>query len=151
MITRVDGRTTLQEICQQLAMSVDQVRRVVGQLWAACLVRFSLPVSMPVLSQEMSSVTPQPFTPAISGELVPQTYATTPVQPTHAATPVMNGASPSFTAQSPFETESQWGNGGNGATFVPGQGWVAHPQHLQPLQPSGALYVSQQIYAHAGQ
>jgi len=151
VITRVDGRTSLREICQQLVMSVDQVRRIVGQLWAVGLVRFSLPVSMPVLSQEMLPVTPQPFTSGITGGLVPHPYATAPVQASHTPAPPMNGASPAFTAQSPFETESQWGNGGSGATFVPGQGWVARSQPLQPLQPSGALYVSQQIYAHAEQ
>lgn len=40
-----------------------------------------------------------------------------------------------FSAALPFETESQWGNGGNGATFVPGRGWITTPQSLQPLQP----------------
>lgn len=40
-----------------------------------------------------------------------------------------------FSSALPCETESQWGNGGNGATFVPGRGWIAAPQSLQPLQP----------------
>ena len=39
-----------------------------------------------------------------------------------------------FSSSLPFETESQWGNGGNGATFVPGRGWITAPQPLQPLQ-----------------
>jgi len=144
VITRVDGRTSLQDMCLQLVMSVDQMCRVVGQLWAMGLVRFSLTASMPASPQEVSPVTPQPFMPGVTGGFTPQARVTAPVQTSSMAAP------PSFAATLPFENESKWGNGGNGATFVPGQGWVAHPRPLQPFQASGALYSSQPVYATAG-
>ena len=144
VITRVDGRTSLQDICLQLVMSVDQMRHVVGQLWAMGLVRFSLSALMPASPQEISPSMPQPFMPGVTGGFTPQARVTVPVQSSPMAAP------PSFAATLPFENESQWGNGGNGATFVPGQGWVARPQPLQPLQASSALYTSSPVYATAG-
>lgn len=139
VITRIDGRTNLRDMCMQLMMSADQMRYIVGQLWSLGLIRFSLSGS----SQESSPVTPQAITPGVTNGFAPQMYAA-PVQSSPMAAP------PSFAATLPFENESQWGNGGNGATYVSGQGWVARPQPMQPLQPSGALYAPQQIYAAAG-
>jgi hypothetical protein len=146
VITRVDGHTNLRDMCLQLMMSVDQMRHIVGQLWSMGLVRFSLPSS----PQEVSPAAYQPNLPGMTGGLPHQGYVTAPVQPLPMATPPGASAAPSFTATLPFENESQWGNGGNGATYVPGQGWVTRPQPMQPLQPSGALYSPQQIYAAVG-
>lgn len=139
VITRIDGRTNLRDMCLQLMMSVDQMRYIVGQLWSMGLIRFSLSGS----PQESLPVTPQAITPGVTSGFAAQMYVA-PVQSSPMAAP------PSFAATLPFENESQWGNGGNGATYVSGQGWVARPQPMQPLQPSGALYSPQQIYATAG-
>lgn len=147
VITRVDGHTNLRDMCLQLMMSVDQMRHIVGQLWSMGLVRFSLPSS----PQEVSPAAYQPNLPGMTGNLPPQGYVTAPVQPLPMVAPSIASAAPSFEATLPFENESQWGNGGNGATYVPGQGWVTHPLPLQPLQPSGALYSPQQVYAAARQ
>lgn len=145
VITRVDGRTNLRDMCLQLMMSVDQMRSIVGQLWSMGLVRFSQPSS----PREVSPAAYQPNLPGMTGALPPHGYVAAPVQPLPMAMPPGTSTASSFAETQPFENESQWGNGGNGATYVPGQGWVTRPLPLQPLQPSGALYSPQPVYAAA--
>jgi hypothetical protein len=47
----------------------------------------------------------------------------------------------------PLETHSQWGNGGTGATFVLGNGWVLASSPLQHLQSSELYNGSGMVYA----
>ena len=55
----------------------------------------------------------------------------------------------SFTSP-PIETHSQWGNGGTGATFVLGNGWVVASSTSQS-QPSGDANSDRTLnYATAG-
>jgi Domain of unknown function (DUF4388) len=117
LFTVADGKTTLQMACQQLVMSRELVCQVAGELVALSLVTVSLPVSG--LTHDSA-----PF----------------PRNLTHA------GFSNSYVAQArdgsdffsppPIETHSQWGNGGTGATFVLGNGWVVASSPSQPLQSS---------------
>ncbi len=67
-----------------------------------------------------------------------------------AVAPTTDALPHAFNASLPFETKSQWGNGGNGATFVPGRGWIATPQPLQPVQPSGPFYAAQNAFEYVG-
>jgi len=121
LFTRADGKTSLQMACQLLVMSRELVCQVAGELLALGLVTVSLPVSG--LTHDSTLF---------------------PLDVTHA------GFSNSYAAQArggsnffsppPIETHSQWGNGGTGATFVLGNGWVVAPSPpSQPLQ-SSELY-----------
>ena len=77
-------------------------------------------------------------------------YATNALQPRVAITSTTDSLSPTFGVSVPFETMPQWGNGGNGATFIPGRGWIANPQTMLPVQPSGPLYATNDVYAPIG-
>lgn len=115
LFTVADGETTLQMACQHLVMSRELICQVAGELVALSLVTISLPVSG--LMHDSNSI---------------------PLDLAHA------GLSNSFVAQArgnrdvfsplPIETHSQWGNGGTGATFVLGNGWVVTSSTSQPLQ-----------------
>ena len=90
--------------------------------------------------------------PGLANGYVAPGYTANSATPWSAAVP----ASPSVDALSnsyaslPFETESQWGNGGNGATFIPGRGWITTPQPMLPLHSSGPLASSGDVYAQVG-
>lgn len=138
VLTRVNGHTTLHAACQELSMLPALVCQVVGELVAMGLIQLALgstPVKPP-----MSPMAQRPTTPG---------FASTTSQPWAPALPTSDVMPPQFSPDRPFETESQWGNGGNKANFVPGRGWVASPQPLQPLQPGGSL-ASTSSFAHVG-
>lgn len=139
VLTRVNGQTTLGGMCQELFMPVDVVRRAVGELLAMRLVRVNMPqyFSAPPAPTPLVS---QPVAGGASAMFCAPPYAAAAVQTALG----MNSPSPAITAPLAIETESQWGNGGNGASFVRGQGWV---MHSQTRQSSGALYPAQQLYA----
>lgn len=142
LLTRVDGRTTLQQACHELAMSADAVCQTAGELIALGLVQ---PMTLQQAAvQELSPVSRELLAAGMGNGHVPPGYAAAPAQPWLVVAPVTDSLPPSFQSFSslPFETQSQWGNGGNGATFVPGRGWITTPQPLQPLQPSGPLYLN---------
>jgi Domain of unknown function (DUF4388) len=130
LFTVADGKTSLQMACQQLVMSRELVCQVAGELVALSLVTVSLPVSG--LAHDST-----PF----------------PLDLTHA------GFSNSYVAQAqggsdffplpPIETHSQWGNGGTGATFVLGNGWVVASSPSQPLQSSELYNAGGVEYAEA--
>ena len=50
----------------------------------------------------------------------------------------------------PIETHSQWGNGGNGATFILGNGWVVASSPSHPAQSSDLYNSDKNVYAEAG-
>ncbi len=163
VLTRVDGQTSLRKACQELMMTREQICQVVGELILLGLVRLVPPGQVPV--HELSPVTHHNVT---SGQLVqgPQAGFMTsgPILalPPQISTPLPSGIqsalpAPQMLSTPPtadvmqqiapsvgFETYSQWGNGGNRATFIPGRGWVASPQPLQPIQSSGPI-IAQQV------
>ena len=120
LFTVADGKTTLQMACQQLVMSREQVCQVAGELVALRLITLSLSDSGLVHD---SNPFPQDLANAgINNSYIAQTQS----------------MSDSF-ASTPGETHSQWGNGGTGATFVLGNGWVVASSPSQPPQ-SNELY-----------
>jgi len=117
LFTIADGKTTLQMACQQLVMSRELVCQVAGELVALSLVTVNLPVSG--LTHD-STPFPRDLTHAgFSNSYVVQ---------------ARDGSD--FFSPPPIETHSQWGNGGTGATFVLGNGWVVASSPSQSLQSS---------------
>jgi hypothetical protein len=130
LFTVADGKTTLQMACQQLVMSREQVCQVAGELVALRLITLCLPDS-----ELMQDSNPFPLDLASTG--INNSY----VAQTHSN-------SDSFPS-TPIETHSQWGNGGTGATFVLGNGWVVTSSPSQPLQSSELYNGSAMEYAEA--
>ncbi|HEV2656725.1 MAG TPA: hypothetical protein VGT82_17295, partial [Ktedonobacteraceae bacterium] len=132
LLTRVDGRTSLQMACLELSMTPDMVRQVAGELIAENLIQLSLPAQLQ--TNEFSPVSRE----LLSSGLGAPGYAT-PSAPSWSPVLPSSDVLPQFATSVPFETQSQWGNGGNNASFVPGRGWIASPQPLQPLPGNGPL------------
>ena len=130
LFTVADGKTTLQMACQQLVMSRDNVCQVAGELVALSLVSVSLPTSE--LKYETHSVSLDVASAGSSNNYVGQ----------------IQGSRVSFPSL-PIETHSQWGNGGTGATFVLGNGWVVASTPYQPVQSSELRDSGRQEYAEA--
>jgi Domain of unknown function (DUF4388) len=127
LFTRADGQTTLQMACQALVMLPQQVCQIAGELLALGLVTISSGIQDVVSAGIGNSYAPMP---GISASFMP----------------VPGGAS-NFSV--PIETHSQWGNGGNGATFVlGGGGWVVASSPIQ--QSSGPFDVNSRDYAQVG-
>ncbi len=143
LFTRADGQTTLQAAIQELGMSPDQVRQVAGELVALGIVTLSLPGYGYGDANELLPVAREYIQPALSNSMMTPGYSPTPAQPWNAAR---------ISLPYPIETQSQWGNGGNGATFVLGNGWVVAPTNGQPSQPMPLRYQDEhsQVYAKAG-
>jgi len=133
LLTRVDGHTSLQDVCNALHLGADQVRQIVGELIAEQVVSVVPPLAME--PQEMSPASRNIVNSGLSNGLAAPGYAASTQTPWGNALP-FSTMGPQFSPT--FETQSQWGNGGNGATFVQGQGWVAPMQPLQPLQSNGS-------------
>ncbi|MEO6889336.1 MAG: DUF4388 domain-containing protein [Ktedonobacteraceae bacterium] len=145
VFTQADGRTTLQMASQMLVMSPEQACQVAGELVALGLLVVGLPQIMPPM-QELSPVSRDLVAAGLNnGYAAPGGYAMAPAQPWAAAVPT-TGALSAFAPAGYIETESQWGNGGNGATFILGHGW-GMSQPLQPLQPGASLQIPQPVYA----
>lgn len=149
LFTRANGQTTLQEAIQELGMSPGQVRQVAGELAALGIVTLSLPGhgdagELSPAARDYSQTGPG------SGMMTPGYFAA-PAQPWDGVQ--LSPNSPGrFSLPYPIETQSQWGNGGNGATFVLGNGWVVAPTNGQPSQPMPMSYRDErnQVYAKAG-
>lgn len=151
LLTRVDGQTSLQMMCQALVWPSDFVCRVAGELIAQGLLRIITPVAQTPF--EFSPVSRDMITAGLGNGYVSPGAAATMPQPWAAISPTTDALPPSFAVSAsgvPFETVSQWGNGGNGATFVPGRGWVTGPQPIQQAQPSGPLSVTNGAYSNTG-
>lgn len=131
LFTRADGNTSLQMACQLLVMPREQVCQVAGELIALGLVTIAMPASGSTNGQ---SPVPQDFVNAG----LSNSYATQ-----------VNGSNPFSPA--PIETHSQWGNGGTGATFVLGGGWVVSSPTSQPLYSGDAYSAGNNLYAQAGE
>jgi Domain of unknown function (DUF4388) len=151
LLTRVDGQTSLQMICQALTSPAEVVCRVAGELIAQGLLRMITP-AMPV-PFELSPVSRDMITSGLGNGYVSPGAAAAIVQPWVALSPITDALPPSFAASAPgvpFETVSQWGNGANGATFVPGRGWVTGAQPQYQLPASGPLYTTNGAYINTG-
>ncbi|MEO8971891.1 MAG: DUF4388 domain-containing protein [Ktedonobacteraceae bacterium] len=151
LLTRVDGQASLQMMCQVLALPSDFVCSVAGELIAQGLLRIITPVAQTPF--ELSPVSRDMITAGLGNGYVSPGAAAATAQPWAAISPTTDALPPSFALSAhgvPFETVSQWGNGGNGATFVPGRGWVTGPQSVQPVQSSGPLTVNNGAYSNVG-
>jgi hypothetical protein len=149
VLTRVDGQTSLLVMCRDLSMPSEYVCQLAGELIALGLVHVSMPVQASSVN-ELSPVSQDLLTAGLANGYVAPGYAASTAQPWMAVAPTTDALPHAFNASLPFETKSQWGNGGNGATFVPGRGWVATPQPLQPVQPSGPFSAAQNAFEYVG-
>lgn len=150
LLTLVDGKTSLQEACQALSMQPQELRQVAGELIALRLIR----VVSPVLYQNQTNEMPRHLREVAKGDsgsnYVTVSSGTASVG-FPAPLPVADVVS-QYSPALPYATQSQWGNGGNNATFVPGRGWVMLPQPPQPLQTSGPIALGRTaVYAGSGQ
>lgn len=146
LLTRANGYTSLQTACQELGMLPEQICHIAGTLLTEGLIQLALPTGTQLMN-ELSPVSQGLVTSGLSNGYVAPGPAATPVQPWASGfSPSESG--PRFSSSLPFETQSQWGNGANGATFVPGQGWVAASQSIQTGSSAGA-FSSSGIYAQA--
>jgi hypothetical protein len=136
VFTRADGQTSLQMACQELVMPRELVCQVAGELIALGLVTIFMPSSHGP-ANEASLTTQDVMNIGYSGSL----RAT--------STPAGDKGS-NFSSAAPVETLSQWGNGGNGATFVLGGGWVVTSSLPRAVQSSGPLNLNKKVYAPAG-
>jgi hypothetical protein len=148
LLTCADGQTTLKMAYQALSMPPELLCQIAGELMAEHLLHVSLPEQ-----KHVSEISPVPHERVVSGKLSNGYMA--PAYAAVAAIPLSNSISGpdvrlQLSSSLPFETESQWGNGGNGATFVPGRGWITTPQPLQPLQSNGPLASSAAAYMQVG-
>jgi hypothetical protein len=132
LYTRADGQTSLQMACQLLVMPRELVCQVAGELIALGLVTISMPASGS--TNDQSPVSQELMNVGLSNSFIIQAY----------------GKGSGVSSPAPIETHSQWGNGGTGATFVLGGGWIVSSSPVQPLQPSGPHYLGNEVYAQAG-
>ncbi|HEY4032757.1 MAG TPA: DUF4388 domain-containing protein [Ktedonobacteraceae bacterium] len=130
LLTCADGQTTLKTACQMLAMPPESLCQIAGELLAEQVLNVSL--SGQTRTGEISPVPHEPVSSVSNGYKTP-VYAAAASMPSSGNISVPD-VQLQLSSALPFETESQWGNGGNGATFVPGRGWITTPQPLQPLQ-----------------
>jgi len=136
LLTCADGQTTLRMAYQMLGIPPELLCQVAGELMAEHLLHVSL--SEQTQMSEISPVPHERVTSGLSNEYIAPAYAAVTAMPSSGTISVPD-AQLQLSSSLPFETESQWGNGGNGATFVPGRGWITAPQPLQPLQSNGPL------------
>jgi len=148
LLTCMDGQTTLKMACQMLGMPPDLFCQTAGELVAEHLVHVSLPEQTRM--SENSSAPQDRVTSGLSNGYMASAYAAITAMPSSSTMSVPD-VQLQFSSSLPFETESQWGNGGNGATFVPGRGWITAPQPLQPLRStSGPLTSAPAAYMQVG-
>jgi hypothetical protein len=145
LFTCADGQTTLQMACQILAMPRELVCRVADELIALGLVTISMPAIG--LTNEPALSLQDPMNAGLSNSYMPS-YSALPVPFLDAAMPPNNGSN--YSSPVPIETHSQWGNGGNGATFVLGGGWVVASSPPQPVQSSSMDNLGDKVYAGTG-
>jgi len=148
IFTRADGQTSLQTICMTFSMTRDQVCQIAAELLALGLVTLAMPTSGPL--NELSPVSRDFINAGLSNGYVAPGYAAALPSPWAAAILPATENAGQLPPAAPIETRSQWGNGGNGATFHIGNGWVVASSPSQPLQASGPLPLNQRVYAQAG-
>jgi Domain of unknown function (DUF4388) len=143
----VNGQTSLQSICNGLGTPPTQVCQVVGELIAEGLIRLCMPDGAPV-KESTPPRAREAMAPGMNnGGYIAPGYASMPVPSWSPSTPAPEAMGLGNSGS--FEAQSQWGNGGNRANFVSGQGWIAPPPS-QPLQTSGPLGPRPNMYAPVG-
>jgi hypothetical protein len=137
LLTCVDARSSLQSVCHSLGLTPEAVCKLAGELVAEGLIYVVPPDQVQVRSSVLDNHG-QPVTGATNSYVAPG-YIAGSASPWSASAPALpsTDAIPNPYTVLPFETESQWGNGGNGATFIPGRGWITPPQQMQPLHSVG--------------
>jgi hypothetical protein len=132
LFTCANGETTLAMAAQQSGMSPDQVCQAAGELLALGLVT----VQAQAAPADFAGFDMAPGTAYGAGIGAYYGLQQGDALPAYAQV----GAAPAMTYGLPFESQSQWGNGGNGATFQGGVGWVVTPaQSHYDLQGDQAL------------
>ncbi|HEU5382074.1 MAG TPA: DUF4388 domain-containing protein [Ktedonobacteraceae bacterium] len=115
LFSLVDGQVSLQGLCSLLMASAEQVRMVAGELMAIGLV---MPLTQNTGSFNEFVPSAQPV--MNTNQFSPASYAS--------AAPTWMPSQPTSLPPAPFaapiETQSQWGNGNTGMTFMMGGGWV---------------------------
>lgn len=146
LLTKVDGQASLQVVCQELNMQPELVCRLAGELIA----QKALTLAMPSMQQveEAPSVAREMMASGLGNGYVAPGYAAATTPPLSA--PAAPLAAPMPPGSLPFETESQWGNGGNGASFVPGHGWVTTPHPAQPMSGNSSVLYAQNYVGVGG-
>jgi hypothetical protein len=134
LLTYVDGQTQLLNICQALNAAPEIVCQVAGELIAEGLIYPSILDAGQ--ASDVSPVIREMSASGLANGYVAPGYASATASPWSTSMPAVQNAPGPQQQGKPIETESQWGNGGNGATFVPGRGWTTTPQPMQPLQSS---------------
>ncbi|WP_069801554.1 DUF4388 domain-containing protein [Thermogemmatispora onikobensis] len=146
----ITGEATPLQIAQHLGMPLEQVYVVIGELMALGLIQHPYHMQSQLHSpvQEFSPAALPPMAdPSAPLSQMSSSPAWMPAQaqawPAPPQTPQVTGAfapapASASVPQSPIyvETESQWGNGGNGARFIVGRGWGVQP--TRPLSPGGS-------------
>lgn len=121
LFTRANGETALAVAAQELHMVPAQVRRVACELQALGLVTILSPTALTAPPMTGGGIGAEAIAGFQQVDVAHMSY-----QP----------------AQQPIETVSQWGNGGNGARFQLGNGWVISPapsQYTPESEYNGAL------------
>src|SRR5260370_6266659 len=90
------------------------------------------------------------FVNARMGNVYPKPGFSASLSQAPAAVMPATGSASHFSSPPPIETHSQWGNGGNGATFVLGGGWVDASSPPHPAQSSCHFNLNNRVYAQAG-
>ena len=132
LFTKADGKTSLHMACQLLVMSRELVCQVAGELLALGLVTVSLPDSG--LTNDLAPFPLDMTNAGLSNNYLVQAH----------------GNDSNSYSLPPIETHSQWGNGGNGATFILGNGWVVASSPSHPAQSSDVYNAGKNVYAEAG-
>jgi hypothetical protein len=150
VLTCVDGRNSLQMACQLLGLLPDVICILIGELVAEGLIRVVPPEQVQI--QESAPASPDVSVPDLANAYIAPGYTAGSASPWSLGVPALPSTDvmPNPATALSFETESQWGNGGNGATFVPGRGWVTTPQPMQPVPSPGPLTSPHPVYAHSG-
>jgi hypothetical protein len=131
LLTRADGRTTLKDACSELRMPATVVRQVAGELSVLGLVQMMMPSRSPEGISELSPVSYQLLTSGLGNGYVQPGYAAVAAQPWAASASLFSGVLSTSYGGDSVTTQAQWNNGGNGATFILGQGWFNSPQSIQ--------------------
>ena len=147
LLIRIDGQTSLEQVHREQRLLPERVCETAGELIAEGFIQVVSPYAYRMQQDGMVN-SPQPPTPMelspASRELVEAgLHNGLFAHGSHASVApswgdVFPDSQISQLSRS-SETHSQWGNGGNGASFVIGQTWTTGSQPLQPLQAGGPV------------
>jgi hypothetical protein len=136
LFTCANGEIALAMAAQQLGMTPEQVCQTAGELLALGLVTVQAQATPAVFSEfEIAPSTGY-------GAGIGAYYGLNRGDALPNAQGVASPAAPAMGYGLPFESQSQWGNGGNGATFQGGVGWVVTPaqSHYDPQSDPASEY-----------